>query len=228
MKNVLSSVLAMGLVIGAGGTAIASDWDIDAAHSTAQFSVRHMMVTTVRGQFDKVSGKVTLDEKNPTKSAVDFKIDAASINTREPKRDEHLRSPDFFDVKKFPDITFTSTKIAKAGKDKYKVTGDLTMHGVTKPITLQVSAPATEMKSPFGQTVRGASATGKLNRKDFGLNWNKALEAGGVLVGDEVTVDVDLELVRKDQASAEAPKPAGEPKSGKLNRAAMKEEAAKK
>ncbi len=217
MKSFRLSLAAVAFAVGLGGSAHASEWDIDAAHSTAQFSVKHMMVTTVRGQFDKVTGLVTLDDKDPTKSKVDVKIDASTINTREPKRDAHLKSADFFDVQKYPEIRFTSTKIAKAGKDKYKVTGDLTMRGVTKPVTLDVHAPATEMKSPFGQTVRGLTAKGKLNRKDFGLNWNKALETGGVLVGDDIALDIDAELVRKDQASAEAPKAPAEPKSGKLN-----------
>jgi polyisoprenoid-binding protein YceI len=216
MRTLAISALALGLVASAA-SARASEWEIDPAHSTAQFSVKHMMVTTVRGQFDKVTGRVALDDKDPTKSSIDVKIDPATINTREPKRDEHLKSADFFDVKKFPEITFKSTKIAKAGKNKFNVTGDLTMHGVTKPVVLAVEGPTAEAKSPFGQTVRGVSATGKVNRKDFGLNWNKALETGGVLVGDEVTLQIDAELVRKDAASEEAPKAPAEPKSGKLN-----------
>ena len=174
--------------------ALASDWVIDSSHSSAQFAVKHMMVSTVRGEFQKLSGTVKLDEKDVTKSVIDVTIDAASINTREAKRDGHLRSPDFFDVEKFPTITFKSTRIQKAKGNALKITGDLTMHGVTKSVTLDsegISAPA---KNPWGQLVRGATATGTINRKDFGLGWNKALETGGVLVGDDVKLEINVEL----------------------------------
>jgi polyisoprenoid-binding protein YceI len=177
--------------------ALAADYDLDPSHSSAQFSVRHMMVSTVRGQFDKVTGTATLDDKDLTKSKVNVTIDAASIDTREPKRDEHLRSPDFFDIKKFPTLTFASTKVEKAAGGKYLVTGDLTMRGVTKAVTLTVDAPTAAVKGPWGKSARGIYATGKLNRKDFGLNWNKALEAGGVLVSDEVQLTIDAELVER-------------------------------
>ncbi|HEY0706500.1 MAG TPA: YceI family protein, partial [Polyangia bacterium] len=156
--------------------------------------VKHMMLTTVKGHFEKITGSVNLDDKEPTKSTVEVKIDANSINTREPNRDKHLRSADFFDVAKHPELVFKSTKIEKAGKDKYKVTGDFTMRGVTKPLVLQVVAPSKELKNPWGVATRAVTATGKLNRKDWGLEWNKALEAGGVLVSDEVTLDVQLQL----------------------------------
>lgn len=191
-------------VLLAAAPVAASEWDIDASHTTAQFAVRHMMVTTVRGQFEKVAGTVSLDDKDATKSSINIDIDAASINTREPKRDEHLRSPDFFDVKNHPKVTFRSTKIEKAGKDKFKVTGDLTMRGVTKPVVLTVNGPSAPAKNPWGMTVRGVSATGKLNRKDWGLNWNKALEAGGLLVADEVELQIDAELIEKAPAAAAA------------------------
>jgi polyisoprenoid-binding protein YceI len=184
----------------------ASVWDIDATHSSVEFSVRHMMVSTVKGRFDKVTGTVNLDDKNPTKSTVDLTIDPTTIDTHEAKRDGHLKSPDFFDVAKFPTITFKSTKIDKAGKAKFKVTGDLTMHGVTKPVTLMVEGPAPGLKNPFGGVSSGASASGKINRKDWGLTWNKPLEsAGGVLVGDEVTLDVNLELLKKAETAEAAP-----------------------
>ncbi len=196
----LGSGLALALALAPTALAFASDWALDPAHTTAQFSVRHMMVTTVRGQFDKVSGNVTLDDKDATHSSIEVKIDARSINTREPKRDAHLRSPDFFDVDKTPDITFKSTKLEKAGKNKFKVTGDLTMRGVTHPVVLQVVLTDT-IKNPWGQLVRGVSAEGKLNRKDWGLSWNKALETGGLLVGEEVQLQIDTEL----QAKAVAP-----------------------
>ena len=194
MKTALKTLVASVLL--AGSSAFAADFNIDPSHSAAQFSVKHMMVSTVRGEFQKISGSAQIDDKDLTKSSVDVTIDAASINTRDAKRDAHLKSPDFFDTEKFPTITFKSTKISKGKGGKYNVTGDLTMHGVTKPVTLEteLSKPA---KSPWGQTVRGVHATGKLNRKDFGLNWNTTLETGGVLVGDEVALTIDAELVEK-------------------------------
>jgi len=194
------------------GLAHASDWDIDGTHTTAQFAVKHLVVSTVKGTFDKVGGTVSLDDKDITKSKVEVNIDPASIDTREPKRDTHLKSADFFDVAKFPTLTFKSTKVVKAGKNKLKVTGDLTMHGVTKPITLAVDGPSAETKTPFGTTVRAVSLTGKLDRKDWGLNWNKALEAGGVLVSDEVQLDISAELVKKADATVADAKPAPETK----------------
>ncbi|MCG5054141.1 MAG: YceI family protein [Myxococcales bacterium] len=203
MKSlVLASVfVATGLSAGASQ---ASEWAIDSSHSTAQFTVRHMMVTDVRGTFNKVDGLVNLDDKDPTKSVVEVSIDVNSVDTREPKRDEHLKAPDFFNAEKNPKITFKSSKIKKAGKDKYKVTGDLMINGVTKEVTLDVAGPTKPLKNPWGMMVRGVSATGKVNRKDFGLVWNKALDAGGVLVGDEVKIQVDAELVEKPGAAAAA------------------------
>lgn len=180
--------------------AFASTWEIDSAHAAANFSVRHMMVSNVRGTLGKVTGKVMLDDADITRSTVEATIDVKGIDTREPKRDDHLRSKDFFDVEKFPTITFKSTKIEKAG-DKLKVTGDLTMHGVTKPVTLDATV-SNEVKNPFTKAVtRGVSATGKLNRKDFGLTWNMALEAGGVVVGDEVSVEIEAELIKQEAAT---------------------------
>lgn len=187
---VLTTLLAAGLA----APAFAGDWKVDSSHVTAQFSVKHMMVSTVRGQFDKVSGKAVLDDADLTKSSVEIMIEAASVNTREPKRDEHLRSPDFFDVAKFPTIQFKSTKIEKLGAGKYRLLGNLTMRGVTKPVSLEVEGPTDAIKNPWGGLARGVSVTGKLNRKDWGLVWNKALEAGGVLVGEEIQLQIDLEL----------------------------------
>jgi len=204
MKALALGFVALGLAAYTA-PARASVWEIDSAHSSTEFSVKHMMVSTAKGRFDKITGTLNLDDKNPTKSSIELTIDANTIDTHEPKRDGHLKSPDFFDVAKFPTITFKSTKIEKAGKAKFKVTGDLTMHGVTKPVTLAVDGPTAPMKSPFGTTSSGASATGKINRKDWGLTWNKPLEAaGGVLVGDEVTINVDLELLSKAEAPAAA------------------------
>jgi polyisoprenoid-binding protein YceI len=206
MKTLRTSIVVAFATLLTGGSALASDWEIDPSHTTAQFSVKHMMVTSVRGTFDKVSGSATLDDKDLTRSSVEVVIDAASINTREPKRDAHLRSPDFFDVAKNPHLTFKSTKVEKAGKGKFKVTGDLTMRGVTRPVVLTVEGPTPEQKNLMGKAVRGLVATGKLNRKEWGLTWNKALEAGGVLVGDEVQLQIDAELVQKASSPTAAAK----------------------
>jgi len=211
MKSLALGFVALGLAAYTA-PARASVWEIDSAHSSTEFSVKHMMVSTAKGRFDKINGTLNLDDKNPTKSNIELTIDASTIDTHEPKRDGHLKSPDFFDVAKFPTITFKSTKIEKAGKAKFKVTGDLTMHGVTKSVTLAVDGPTAPMKSPFGTTSSGASATTKINRKDWGLTWNKPLEAaGGVLVGDEVTINVDLELLSKAEAPAAAAAPGASP-----------------
>jgi polyisoprenoid-binding protein YceI len=180
----------------ASKSATAAEWEIDSAHTSAQFSVKHLMVSTVRGHFRKVTGTVVFDDADLTRSSVQVEIDASSLETGEPKRDGHLRSADFFDVEKFPKLTFRSTRIARAGSE-FTVTGDLTMHGVTRPVTLTAEAPSAPMKDPYGRVVRGVSATGKLNRKDWDLGWNAALETGGVLVGEEVKLQIDAELVAK-------------------------------
>jgi polyisoprenoid-binding protein YceI len=180
----------------------ATTWEIDPAHSTVEFSIKHMMVSTVKGQFEKVKGTVDLDEKDVTKSTVDVTIDLASVNTHEPKRDGHVKSPDFFDVAKYPTATFKSTKVQKTGK-KLKVTGDLTLHGVTKPVVLDVEGPSPASKTPFGTTVRGVHATGKIDRKDFEIGWNKVLDNGGVLVGNEVNLEFNAELSEKAPPTVE-------------------------
>lgn len=173
-------------------------WEIDPTHTSAEFSVRHMMVTNVKGHFGKITGEVVLDDKDPKNSSAIVQIDASTIDTREPKRDTHLKSPDFFDVAKYPTITFKSTKVEKAGKGKFKMIGDLTMHGVTKPVTLNVDGPTPNVNDIMGGISRGASITGKLDRKEWGLTWNKPLAAaGGVLVGDEVGLDIEVELHQK-------------------------------
>ena len=192
-------------------TATAGTWELDPAHSAIEFSVRHMMVSTVKGQFEKVKGAVELDDKDVTKSTVEVTIDLTSVNTHEPKRDGHLKSPDFFDVAKFPSATFKSTKVQKAGKNKLKVTGDLNLHGVTKPVVLEVEGPTEAFKTPFGTTVRGVHATGKIDRKDFDIGWNKVLDNGGVMVGNEVSLELNAELTEKvaaAPAAAAAAKPA--------------------
>jgi polyisoprenoid-binding protein YceI len=187
----------MSFLVLAPTLALASTWDVDPAHSTVEFSVRHVMVTTVKGQFQKVTGTVELDEKDATKSKVEVSIDTASIDTREAKRDAHLKSPDFFDAAKFPALTFKSTKIEKGGKGKFKVTGDLSMHGVTKPVVLMVEGPSASIKDPYGRTVKGVMATGRLDRKEWGMTWNKALDTGGVVVSDEVKLEINAELAER-------------------------------
>jgi polyisoprenoid-binding protein YceI len=183
--------------------AAASEWTIDTAHSSAGFSVKHLMVSTVRGSFAGVAGTVAIDDKDVTKSKVDVTIDAKTIDTGNEKRDEHLRSADFFDVEKFPTITFKSTKVEAGDAGALKVTGDLTMHGVTKPVTLAVEPLAATIKDPWGRTVRGASATARIDRKDWGLTYNKTLDAGGVAVSDEVKLELDVELAQVEPPKAE-------------------------
>ena len=171
----------------------AEPWTFDMAHSRVGFTVRHMMVSNVGGSFHDVKATVDLDDKNLTKSTIEFTIAASSIDTQNADRDKHLKSPDFFDVTKFPNLTFKSTKIVAAGKNKFKVTGDLTIRDMTKPVTLDITL-TDPMTNPWGKTVRGVEATGKLNRHEFGLNWNKTLDKGGVLVSDEVKLEISGEL----------------------------------
>ena len=187
-------------------------WEIDSGHSAVEFGVRHLSVSTVKGQFGKISGELVLDEANLSKSSVTATIDPATIDTREPKRDAHLKSPDFFDVAKYPTVTFKSTKIKDAGKGKLEVTGQLTIRGVTRPVTLTVEGPTPAVKDLKGGLVRGASLSGKINRQDWGLTWNKPLEAaGGVLVGDEVSLDIQVEFrQRREIPAATAPSAAAQ------------------
>ena len=185
------------------GTSQASkpiQWQLDPAHSAAHFSVRHLMISNVRGEFGKVSGNVVLDPSDPTKSTVEVSVDTATIDTREPQRDEHLRSADFLDVANHPAITFRSKRITAAGADRFKVAGDLTIRGNTREVTLDVEGPTPPIKDPWGNVRTGVSATTKINRKDFGLVWNALTEAGGVVVGDEVSITFEAELVQKAPA----------------------------
>ncbi len=174
----------------------AQTYQIDSSHSGANFSVKHMMVTNVSGRFSNLKGAVTFDEKNLSKSSIEATVDIETINTNEPKRDAHLKSQDFFDVAKFPQMTFKSTKVYKAG-GVTKADGDLTLHGVTKPVTLTLTELSGEVKHPMGTIVRGAVATTRISRKDYGLTWNKTIEAGGVVVGDEIAITLEIELSRK-------------------------------
>lgn len=176
-------------------------WQIDSAHSEIQFTVRHMMISKVRGRFETFSGSVAYDEATPSNTTVNITIDTNSINTREGQRDGHLRSPDFFNAELYPVMTFNSTGVEQTAENKGKLIGDLTIRNVTKEVVLDVTFEG-KAQSPWGTTSVGFSATGKINRKDFGLTWNQALETGGVLVGDEVTINIELELVQ--QAVAEA------------------------
>ncbi len=178
-----------------------STWRIDPAHSAAQFSVHHLMISNVKGEFSKVSGMVTLDEKDVTKSSVEIAIDTTSLNTRNPDRDKHLRSADFFDVENFPSMTFRSKRVERVAPSKLKVIGDLTIRGITREVGLDVEGPAPAIKDPWGNTRTGASASARINRQDFGVKWNARMDSGGVVVGDEVQIAVDVELVKKQAPS---------------------------
>jgi len=196
MKRIIASIAAI-IALSLPALASASTWSIDPDHSNVGFKVRHLMVSNVKGNFEKHSGILDLNDKDITKSKVEVTIDTNSINTNVQKRDEHLRSADFFDVAKYPTMTFVSKKVAKAGKDKLKITGDLTLHGVTRQVVLDVDELSKESKDPWGNIRRGTTATAKINRKDFGLVYNAALETGGVAVGEEVTITLEIEMIRK-------------------------------
>jgi polyisoprenoid-binding protein YceI len=185
------------LCLVAPGLLLAAPWEFDPAHTGVQFKVRHLMVASVRGNFEKVSGKIVYDEADVTKSSADITIEAASINTRVAKRDEDLRSSNFLDVAKHPAITFKSKRVEKSGNGTLKMTGDLTIRDVTKEVALTVEGPTPAIKDPMGNNRVGGQATTKINRKDFGLVWNKTLETGGVVVGDEVDITIDVEIYRK-------------------------------
>lgn len=173
-----------------------TQWQLDPAHSAAHFSVRHLMISNVRGEFTKLTGSAQINPDDPAKSTVEVTIEAASLNTREPQRDEHLRSPDFFDVANYPTLMFRSKRIESLGEETFKVTGDLTIHGVTKQVTFDVEGPTPSVKDPWGNIRAGVTASAKVNRKDFGLVWNALTEGGGVVVGDEVKITIDAELIQ--------------------------------
>lgn len=171
-------------------------WEIDPSHSDATFSVKHMMFSTVRGHFNVLSGKLDIDEEHPENSWVEAQVDVTSVDTRSEQRDGHLRSPDFFDAEKYPTLTFKSTKVERVSGDQYRVLGDLTMHGVTKPVVFNAEYHG-QGKNPWGMQVAGLSAKTKINRKEWGLNWNAPLETGGVLVSEDVNIEIDLEAINK-------------------------------
>jgi polyisoprenoid-binding protein YceI len=177
-------------------TATSSRWQIDPSHTLAEFSVRHMMFTNVRGRFNAVKGTIVDVADDPTRSSVEVEIDSSTIVTGDEKRDTHLRSADFFDVEKFPAITFKSTRI-EGSRENFSMTGDLTIHGLTRPVTLDVTYNG-EGTSPWGKTVAGFTAEGKLNRKDYDLNWNVALESGGWLVSDQIKLTLEVEAIKED------------------------------
>jgi polyisoprenoid-binding protein YceI len=178
--------------------AAGSTWKIDSAHSSAQFAVRHLMISTVRGTMGPVTGTVNIDEADLAKSSVEASVDVTGLNTREPKRDAHLKSADFFDTEKYPTITFKSKNVTKVSDTKYKVAGDLTIHGVTKEVVLDVAGSPKPVQDPMAKVQKlGGSATTTLNRKDFGITFNSVLEGGGVLIGNDVDVTIDIELIKQ-------------------------------
>jgi polyisoprenoid-binding protein YceI len=178
-----------------------SQWDFDLSHSSINFHVRHLMVSKVHGRFTSWTGKLELHEQDLTRSQLEVTIDAASIDTREDKRDAHLRSADFLDAEKYPQLTFKSTQITRTGDEEYRVLGDLTIHGVTRPVTLEVEGGG-RVTDPWGGTRTGFSAKTSISRKEFGLTWNVALEAGGFMVGDKLEINLEIEAVQKAATAA--------------------------
>jgi polyisoprenoid-binding protein YceI len=191
----LTAGLAAMLSLPASGTT--STWQLDPSHSAAQFSVRHLAISTVRGGFSSVKGTVVFDDKDVSKSSVDVTIDVNTVDTREPNRDKDLKSDHFFDVAQYPTMTFKSTKVEQAEPGKLKVTGNLTIHGVTKEVVLEVEGPTAPVKDPWGNQRTAVNATTKINRQDFGVKWNATMDNGGVVVGDEVSINIDAEMIAK-------------------------------
>jgi len=177
--------------------AATSTWQIDPAHTAAQFAVKHFMISTVRGEFKAVTGTITWDDQDVTRSSVNVTIDATTVNTGEPKRDADLKSDKFFDVGEYSTITFKSTKVEPAATGKLRVTGDLTIHGVTKSVVLDVDGPSASVKDPYGKTRSAISATTRINRQDFGVKWNANMDGGGVVVSDDVNITIDLEMTKQ-------------------------------
>ncbi|MBZ4219158.1 MAG: YceI family protein [Chlorobium sp.] len=196
MKRSITKAMLTAAIMILPSLATATQWNIDPDHSNVGFSVSHLMVSHVKGNFNKYSGVVDINDKDITKSKVDVTIDASSINTNVQKRDEHLKSADFFDVAKYPTLTFVSKKWTSSTNGALKVAGDLTIHGVTKSVVLNVAPFSKESRDPWGGTRRGTSASTTINRKDFGLVWNQALETGGLAVGEEVNISLDVELIK--------------------------------
>ena len=171
-------------------------WKLDPAHSSAEFKVKHMMISHVKGSFSGLSGTLVEDKNDPTRSTVEASVDISTVSTGDAQRDAHLKSADFFHHEQHPTMTFKSTKVEKKGEGEYRVTGDLTLHGVTQPVTFAVEGPSAPGKDPWGNTRIGLSATTKINRKDFGLSWNAALETGGILVGEDVQITIEAQFIQ--------------------------------
>lgn len=199
--NTLAATALAGLLV-SPSWATGTQWQIDPNHSSAQFSVRHLMISNVKGEFSKVTGTVILDGQDIARSSVEVKIDVETLNTRQPDRDKHLRSADFFDAQNFPDMTFKSKRVAQVAPGKLRVTGDLTIRGVTREVTFDVEGLTSPIKDPWGMLRAGASATARINRQDFGLKWNGKMDNGGVVVGDEVSISLDIEFVRPAAAAS--------------------------
>jgi polyisoprenoid-binding protein YceI len=196
MRNLATLTALAAVVAAVPAAAQVPTWQIDTAHSAAQFSVKHMMVTTVRGHFGKLSGSVLWDGQDITTAVIEASVDVASIDTREEKRDAHLKSPDFFDAATHPTMTFKSVSVAPAGNGKARLTGDLTIRGVTRRVVFDVDGPTPIVNT--GGTLRvGATATAVINRKDFGVSWSRVLDGGGLVVSDEVTLTIDIQATRK-------------------------------
>lgn len=199
-NTILAVMMVAGLIAVGAGVVRADEpvtWELDASHSTIGFSVRHMMITTVRGWFSGFSGTIVLTDEDPTTARVSASIDTASVDTREPRRDDHLRNEDFFHVEKYPTMTFESTRVDRHGREGLRITGNLTLRGVTRPMVLEVTDLSQPITDPWGNQRVGASATARIKRSEFGLTWNRALEAGGVVVGDEVTINLDVQFIRQ-------------------------------
>jgi len=193
---------AAAAVLSLPASAGTSTWKIDPQHSSAQFSVRHLAISTVRGAFSKVTGTIILDENDVTKSAVDVTIDVSTVDTREPSRDNDLRSDKFFDVAHYPSMTFKSRKVEQVAPGKLKVTGDLTIRGTTKEVVLDVDGPTAPVKDPWGNQRAAVNATTKINRQDFGVKWNATMDNGGVVVGDDVPITIDVEMIKQAPAKS--------------------------
>ena len=196
------STVALAGAISLPAAAATSTWQIDPNHSAAQFAVKHLAISTVRGAFTKVNGTIQVDDKDISKSSVEVTIDAASVDTRVADRDKDLRSDHFFDVEKYPTLTFKSTKVEQEAPGKLKVTGELTIHGVTKQVVLEVEGPTAPVKDPWGNQRAAANAMTKVNRQDFGVKWNAKMDNGGWVVGDDVDITIDVEMVQKGAGKA--------------------------
>jgi polyisoprenoid-binding protein YceI len=205
MSRYLSRItVIVGMAVGLSlpARAATSTWQIDPQHSSAQFAVRHLGLSTVRGAFSKLSGTMVLDDQDIKNSSVEVTIDVNTVDTREPDRDKDLRSERFFDVAHFPTMTFKSKKVEQVAPGKLRVTGDLTIRGMTREVTLEVDGPTAAVKDPWGNQRLAATATTKINRQDYGVKWNAKLDNGGVVVGDDVNITLDVEMIQKTAAKA--------------------------